>query len=172
MKPHPAVTSNTVQFKIARTICARIAGGENLIEICKTKGYPAPYEVLHWYLYPDESIRPGFVEAFNVAQRVGWELMAHQLVEIADDDKPVYVMRTVRGKRVKVLDTEKGSRDRLKIDVRKFVLSKRIPETFGDSIKVEHSGQIDLVARLAAGRKRVEKDAADNVIEGDVEAKS
>src|SRR5258708_1614381 len=110
-KPLPVAVvgkkSNLFTRRLCEVICTRIAAGEKLAEICKTKAYPAMAEVIHWYMYPDEAARPGFVEAFNKAQRISWEIMAHQLLEIADDSKITYVTKIVKGKRIKMVDTDK-----------------------------------------------------------------
>jgi hypothetical protein len=44
---------------------------------------------------------------------------------------------------------------RLKVDTRKWYLSKLAPKRYGDRIAVEHSGSVSIEDRLRAGRARV-----------------
>ena len=96
--------------KIATKICSRIAEGESVRAICKDTKMPAASTVFYWLLDKDKK---EFLEQYEIARNCQAEYMFEELLEIADTDK----------------DTNKA---RLKIDTRKWFLSKVLPKKFGD----------------------------------------
>lgn len=101
--------------ELADQICARLSDGETLRAICRDDGMPANQTVLRWV-----SKNEAFAEQYAEARKTGYTLMADQLTEIADN---------INGD---------PARDRLRVDTRKWLLSKALPKVYGD--KVEHSG--------------------------------
>lgn len=142
---------------LADRILDRIAKGETIRTICLDDGYPSATTVVNWYLHPDEINRPGFTQAYEKAERLGLELMAQDLLDIADDSGRDKVTRVFKGKRITVIDQENINRDRLRVQTRQWFLERRLSKIYGDRVQHEHSGEIDLVARLQEGRKRVEE---------------
>jgi hypothetical protein len=142
---------------LADRILERICNGETLRTICLTDGYPAASTVTSWYVHPDENLRPGFAADYERAERIGLELMAQDLLDISDDSGKDKVTRVFKGKRVTVIDQENINRDRLRVQTRQWFLERRLSKLYGDRVQHEHSGEIDLVARLQEGRKRVEE---------------
>jgi hypothetical protein len=157
---------------VAEYILGRLSAGESLKKICKTPGYPTSHTVMQWVNYPNEIQRPGFQDRYLQAREVGYHLMADELVDIADDSSKDIKKKWVGGKEIEVIDQENIARDRLRVDTRKFILSKVLPKIYGDSIKIEHSGSVDLIARLDAARLRLIKEderESQKVIEGTAE---
>ena len=113
---------------IADQICKRIAAGESLRSICKTKGFPKPSTVCDWVIYNHE----GFSEQYTHARQVQAELIADELFTITDDES-----RDVSGE-LEIPNSVATQRDRLRVDTRKWYLSKVLPKIYGD--KVEHTG--------------------------------
>jgi hypothetical protein len=99
---------------LADRICERLAAGETLRAICRDKDVPSHSTVLNW-----AKTEP-FSDQYARAREIGYALMADQLTEIADN---------VKGD---------PARDRLRVDTRKWLLSKALPKLYGD--KVEHTG--------------------------------
>lgn len=141
---------------LADRILERLSRGEPLTSICKDSGLPEASTVASWYVYPDELARPGFAARFARAERIGLHIMAEEMLNIADDSGKDTVTKIFKGKRVKVIDQEHINRDRLRVQTRQFILSKKLKEVFGDAVKHEHTGSVDLVARLNAGRQRAQ----------------
>lgn len=91
--------------------------------------------------------REGFAERYARARDIGWEVMAEDLVEISDDATNDWMTRRKEdGSIDAVLNAEHVQRSRLRADTRKWLLSKRLPKTFGDK------GQLD-VQNLGADGK-------------------
>lgn len=142
--------------KIGDYICEQLATTErSLRDICKEIGL-AKSTVLGWAEFPDEDKRKDFAERYHQARQIQAEAMFDEIREIADDSSKDKIKKLVGGKLIEVVDHEHIMRDKLRVDARKWILSKMKPERFGDAIKVDHSGTIDLVARLSAARNRAD----------------
>lgn len=97
------------------TICERIASGESVRNIALDDGMPQKSTIIAWSLNPEHD----FYGQYEKARESRVEVMADELVDIADDGGDEGVQRS-----------------RLRIDTRKWVLSKMKPKRYGD--KVEH----------------------------------
>jgi transposase-like protein len=116
-------------------IVDQTASGESLAAIAAQIGI-AKSTVFGWLRHRDEQTRPGFFAAFNAARQIRYEILAAEVIEIADDC------------------TGNIDRDRLRIDNRKWLLCKMRPDRYGDRAKTKDDGPTDLVARLSAARSR------------------
>lgn len=101
---------------LADRICERLAAGETLRGVCGDASMPAPQTVLRW-MGNNET----FSEQYARARETGYRLMADELTGIADDK------------------TGDPARDRLRLDTRKWLLSKALPKVYGD--KLQHTGE-------------------------------
>ena len=106
--------------ELGRLICSRIAAGESLRKICKDNGMPNPSTVFFWLLDDDKK---NFVEQYERARNVQAENLFDKLLEIADENNK-NVMRA-----------------RLRIDTRKWYLSKVLPKKFGEKLDVTSDGE-------------------------------
>jgi len=67
--------------------------------------------------------------------------MADELLEVADDGKNDWMeRRDDEDKASYVLNGEHVQRSRLRVDTRKWMLSKALPKVFGDKVTQEHVG--------------------------------
>jgi hypothetical protein len=145
--------ADTYTPEIAEKICAEIVDGRSIRSICQDEGMPAKRTVMYWL-----GRHPDFRAMYEAARLIQADLIFDEILEIADDGTNDFVEREVEsGRKVKTFDNEHFGRSRLRVDARKWVLCKMIPKKYGDYLKqdVEVSGQLDLVARLAEGRRRV-----------------
>lgn len=142
---------------VAEEICRRLAAGQTLREICRDADMPAPPTVVGW-ARGDCPPTTDFAERYARAREIGWELMAEEALEISDDGSNDWVERkTADGGTETVLDHEHVTRSRLRTDTRKWLLSKRLPQIFGDKVAMEHSGELNvtgLANRLESARVR------------------
>ncbi len=104
--------------EIADYVCARLAGGESLRVICKAETIPAESVIRGWVV-DDIS---GFASKYARARNIGLDSQAEGIEEIADD-----------------LTEDPNSR-RVRIDARKWLLSKMRPDKYGDRTALEHTG--------------------------------
>lgn len=150
---------------VAQEVCKRIASGEHLRAICNTKGIPGKDTLYGWM-----AKTPPFADAFaraREAQMNGW---ADEIIDIADDASTDYAERTGKGGEVeRAPDPEVVARAKLRIDTRKFVMSKLAAATFGDKVSVNLTGALaiealsdgELERRLRAGLERLGLPAPD-----------
>lgn len=110
-------------------VCERIASkGESLRKICQSEGMPAASTVFLW-LAQDET----FSEQYARAREVQADAMFDEILEIADQyDNPQ-----------EKLDTDHINRAKLRIDTRKWAVSKMAPKKYGEKLDLNHAGSVD-----------------------------
>lgn len=114
--------------ELADKICELLAEGNSLRKICAVDGMPAVSTVIGWHIQN----REGFSEHYTRARQIGYETLADAILDESDD-----ASNDVTGE----LEMPNGvavQRSRLKVDTRKWLLSKCLPKIYGD--KLEHSG--------------------------------
>ena len=161
--------------ELATEICSRIANGETLTAICKEKNMPHTVTVGDWV----RKRYYGFKALYNEARLYFWERLADEILDISEDGSDDYKTVTRRGRDIAVPDHDHINRARLRVDTRKFILSKRLPKQFGDNVDDDDKQQsiaagildiIKMVAnvarQLSAGRgdRRAHASRADNNI--------
>lgn len=112
--------------------------GESVRSIVKDKKMPSSSTIFRWLLDEDKK---EFWEHYEKARNVQAELMFEELLEIADDGTNDWMEREYdNGNTNIVLNGEAIGRSRLRVDTRKWYLSKVLPKKFGDRVELEHSG--------------------------------
>lgn len=85
--------------------------------------------------------------------------MAEEILEIADDGsqdtEEIEISEGVTSTRT---NAEVIQRSRLRVDTRKWLMSKLAPKKYGDKLGLEHSGEVNvsLADRISKARKRHE----------------
>lgn len=119
--------------EIAATICARLAEGQSLREVCRGKGMPGETTVRSWAI---DDVH-GFSAQYAKAREAGYQLLADELLEIADDGSNDWMQRkNADGDSEDVVNHEHIARSRLRVDTRKWMLSKVLPKIYGDKVAV------------------------------------
>jgi hypothetical protein len=124
---------STYTPEIAQTVLERLANGELLVDICKDDGIPAARTVRGWVL--DD--REGFAAQYERARMLGCYAMADEIQRIADDTKGDAI---VGEDGAVVVNHENVQRARLRVDTRKWLLSKLLPKQFGDRVETQITG--------------------------------
>ena len=135
--------------EIADRICERIAEGEGLRRIVLDEGMPSEKTVYRWLRENGD-----FRQQYACAREDQAEHFLDEIMDIADDAS----RDTVDTDNGEVANTEWIQRARLRVDARKWAMSKLAPKKYGDKIGIEHSGQIELASALEAARKRLTGD--------------
>lgn len=116
---------------VADTICDLLAGGMTLREICRGDGMPPESTVRMWAT--DD--RDGFAARYARARELGYQAMADELLEIADDGTNDWMTRNAGdGTTAEVENHEALARSRLRVDTRKWMLAKALPKVYGDKL--------------------------------------
>lgn len=135
MKPLGRPSSYT--DAIADEICEAIAEGYALHRMCKERdGWPREGTIYRWI-----EKHPDFREKYARAREIQAERMAEEVVTIADDGARD-VRLTEDGE--EIVDHDHIARAKLRVDARKWLVSKILPKKYGDrqTTEVEHSGSI------------------------------
>lgn len=140
---------STYLLELADEICERIATGEPLRAICRDEHMPAWRTVYDWLRAHED-----FSTRFAQARDVGFDAIAEQCLDIADDEQHDW-LTTKKGP---VTNEVAIGRARLQVDTRLKLLAKWSPKRYGDKQAVELSGSLaltelsddDIRAELAA----------------------
>jgi hypothetical protein len=135
--------------ELAARICERLAAGETLRSICRDEEMPSEPTVRRWALDTESP----FSAQYAKAREIGYGCMADELLEIADDG----TNDTTKSKTgEEIMDAEWLARSRLRVDTRKWLLSKALPKVYGDrqTHEVELSANAKLLALIEAGITR------------------
>lgn len=137
----------------ADEICNRLAGGESLRQICADPKLPGISTVMRWLF--DES-KKEFWEHYARAREIQAERWADEILEIADDGTNDWVERELQnGSSVKVVDHEHVSRSKLRVDSRKWLMSKLLPKKYGDKVSQEITGPDGGAIQVTAITRRI-----------------
>ena len=131
---------------LAATICERIANGESLRHICEAEDMPSRSAVLRW-LAVNEQFRDQYARA-REAQADFW---ADEILDIADDGQNDWMeIRNREGEAVGWRENgEAINRSKLRVDARKWLMSKLAPKKYSDRLISEHTlGVTDALADL------------------------
>lgn len=114
--------------ELADRICAALAETPNLRAVCRQDGMPSESTVRGWALED----RDGFSAQYARAREIGYLGMADDVLEISDDSSRDAVKDQETG--IVRMDTEFVARSRIRVDTRKWLLSKVLPKVFGDKV--------------------------------------
>lgn len=131
MKAQGRPTKHSVE--LASQICALLAEGKSLREICRDENMPAESTVRLWVV--DD--RDGFSAQYARAREAQADYWAEQIVEIADDGTNDTYTDKDGNERT---DQEVIARSRLRVDTRKWLMARMAPKRYGDKITQEHTG--------------------------------
>lgn len=102
---------------------------------------PAKATVLRWIARHDE-----FRDQYARAKQEGAEAIAEEMFDIADDGSNDWMEKMdAEGNAYGwQLNGEHVQRSKLRIETRKWYLSKIMPKKYGDKIQTEHSGDLSI----------------------------
>lgn len=126
--------------EVAEEILRRLSEGESLRSICRDDHLPAESTVRLWAV---DDIH-GFSAQYARARDVGLDAVADELLEISDDATNDWMERNGSDSEGWAVNGEALGRSRLRVDTRKWLLSKMAPKKYGDRVALDHSGGITL----------------------------
>lgn len=121
--------------EMREAICDAIAEGKTVREICAADDMPAE-RTIYATLARDEA----FVQQYARAKAVQADRMAEELLEISDDASNDWMERNAKEGEESgwTLNGEHVQRSRLRVDSRKWLMSKMAPKKYGE--KIQHTG--------------------------------
>jgi hypothetical protein len=127
-------------------ILARLANGETLRAICKEDHLPKESTVRRWAV---DDVN-GFFAHYAKAREIGYHTMADELLEVADDGRNDWMERNGDDGAGWQANGEHLQRSRLRVDTRKWLLSKALPKVYGDKAQLDHTssdGSFSVIVR-------------------------
>lgn len=123
---------------VGKAICKMLAGGMSVKAIGRRPAMPSSTTILTWAHDPDHP----FADQYARARATGYRMLAEEIVEIADDGTNDWMKRyDDKGEFAGyIANGEHLQRSRLRIDTRKWMLSKMLPKVYGEKIAQEVSG--------------------------------
>lgn len=119
---------------IGKAICKMLSEGVTLTQISKRPGMPGVTTILAWAM----NDKLGFYEQYARAREIGYQRMADQLIDIADDGRNDWEEIETRDGSFIKLNREATERSKLRVDTRKWLLSKALPKIYGEKVDVKH----------------------------------
>jgi hypothetical protein len=161
-----SMTGVTYSPELAAEICRRIALGESLRAICKDGAMPSQEAVYSWL-----RVNAAFREQYVRAREDQAEFYLDEIIAISDDTTHD-TKHTDSGEQP---NSEWISRSRLRVDARKWAMSKLAPKKYGDKIDLTTGGESlnltaeDRAAKLlaiqeAAARRRAEQEDGEDLL--------
>lgn len=132
------MSATTYDEAVALAICARLAEEPalGLREILRQAGVPK--STFHDW----RKQQPVLEEAYQAAKEDGFDHLAHECIEIADDGRRDYQeVEGERGSRV-VVDTDHIQRAKLRVETRLKLLAKWDPKRYGEKLDLNHGGHV------------------------------
>jgi len=133
---------------LAKEICLRIASGESVRSICQYDNMPSKSTVMLWLIDGEHEF---FSDQYAKARQIQAETLADELFDIADDGSNDWMKRTNKdGEEYFLLNGEAVARSRLRVDTRKWYLSKVLPKFADkqDKEPVDNEKLYDALANL------------------------
>lgn len=124
--------------KIVDLICERIADGQSVREIGRDDNFPAASTIFRWLSEHKE-----FQEQYARAKEAQAEHLAEEILDIADDASNDWIERNdTDGKFLGWKENGDAiQRSRLRVDSRKWLLSKLLPKKYGEKVTQELTGK-------------------------------
>lgn len=142
--------------EIADRICQQLSEGMTLNQICRQPGMPARPTVLLWA----REDRDGFADRYAHGREMLLDHWADEAIDISDDGSNDYMERQqANGDTKMVYDREHVDRSKLRVDTRKWMLTKLKPERYGDKIEQTHKADAAFVAlwqRMGGGKTKAQ----------------
>ena len=121
--------------EIEEALFSHLEDGGSLRGFCAMDGNPSRTTVHKW-LRNNEP----FANHYAAARARGMDTWAEEIVEIADESG-LDVIGVNLNTGQPVVDGEAIARSRLRVDARKWIMSKLAPKKYGEKVEVEHGGE-------------------------------
>lgn len=129
--------------EMADRICGKLAEGESLRTVCKPDEMPCLSTVFNWM-----RTRPEFLQQYARAKEESTDALAEEIIDISDDSLDDAFRSDPKSSGAIV------QAHRLRVDSRKWIMSKMKPKKYGDKIDMTTNGK-DLPTPIYGGEKTI-----------------
>lgn len=128
--------------KLVSRVCERIAAGDSLRTICKDDDMPGLATIFLWL-----GKHPKFVEQYTIAKQQQMDAFSEEILDIADNSTNDWMAANDPENPGYKMNGEAINRARLRVDTRKWLMSKLVPKKYGDKQEIHHTMSLeDLVS--------------------------
>lgn len=117
--------------ELADRICEELAMGKSMRTVCLADDMPAIRTIFYWLRSNKE-----FLHQYTRAKEESVDAIVDEMLDIADDGSNDYMTITKGNNTYNVEDREVTNRSRLRVDTRKWIVSKLKPKKYGDKLDV------------------------------------
>jgi hypothetical protein len=132
----PPGRPTTYSQKRADALCAELAMGRSLRSVCESKSMPSVKTVFTWMRKHEE-----FLQQYARAKEESADAMADEVLDIADDGHNDWMIRRFGNQEAWVENGEAVNRSKLRVDTRKWLMSKMKPKKYGDKLDLVSDGE-------------------------------
>lgn len=122
--------------ELADAVCENIAKGYSMRTVCALEGMPSLTTVFKWLRTYKE-----FAEQYAYATQERTEAMSEDILDIADDGSNDLMLIQKGSQVYEVENKEVTNRSRLRVDTRKWLMSKMKPKKYGEKVDVTSDGK-------------------------------
>jgi len=137
----PAGAPSQYDPEIAADICSLIATSSLSLEkvLASDERFPTHPTFYRWMIH-----NPELRTEYARAKTEQLEILADEIAAIADETQPseIVTIKADGSREVKIVDATEHRR--LRIDTRKWLLSKLKPKTYGDKLDLNHGGSVGI----------------------------
>ncbi len=123
--------------EMADKICSLLSEGRSLRSICREDDMPCKASVFKWLREIDH-----FSDQYAKAKEEASDAMFEDIQDIADNGSNDWIEINDPDNPGYRVNGENIQRSKLRVDARKWMMSKMKPKKYGDKIQTEHSGTI------------------------------
>ena len=114
--------------RVAAEICARLAEGRSLRDVCRDPDMPGRSTVFRWL-----GARADFAVDYARAREAAVDALAEDILDIADNGNADWIVKERKdGTPYAVANSEHIQRSRLRVDTRKWLMARLRPTTYGE----------------------------------------
>jgi len=121
--------------ELGSEICAELSQGISLRTVCKAEDFPCAATVFNWLRVHEE-----FLEQYTRAKEESADAMAEDILDISDNASNDWMDTNDDSNPGYRLNGENIQRSRLRVESRKWLMSKQKPKKYGDKTQQEVSG--------------------------------
>lgn len=142
----PTGRPSTYNREVADKILELIKQGQSLTSICKPDDMPAISTFRTWVADDVDGLSARSARAYEV----GYDAIADQCVEIADEEPEIHPLTGAK-------DSASVQHKRLRIDTRLRLLGKWAPKKYGDKLELGGEVKVGVAEAIREARERAAK---------------
>jgi hypothetical protein len=130
--------------KLADELCSLLAEGLSMRSACRNENMPCMSTVFTWL-----RTRKDFLEQYEKSKIEAADAMAEDILDIADEDEyDEMEVERADGSTYTKANTEYMQRSRLRVETRKWLMSKMKPKKYGDKLEVDATSKGQAIAGI------------------------